>query len=293
MRNIFLFLRRFSVFFTFLFLQIICLLILFRFNRYHNAAGMTMASKLTGRVHEQFSQVKSYFHLKATNDSLVKRLAEMKNNLPENYTTADTSLREVADYIPLDTLGHTKKILRFVYRPATVIYKSENDDKKNYIIIARGKNDGLATDMAVVAAETNAVAGKVVYADAKYAVIMSLLHKRSVVPARLKKTGETGTITWDGRQPNYLTLNRIPKTAVFVKGDTIVTSSNSTVFPPGLMIGTIESFSEEKATGNYTIRLKAAVDFYNLRYVLVIENLQQKDMTTALKAVEKQIDKIQ
>ncbi|MBL7728445.1 MAG: rod shape-determining protein MreC [Dinghuibacter sp.] len=252
---------------------------------------MTMASRFTGRIHENMSQVKSYFRLKATNDSLVKRLAEMHNNRPENYLTPDTTNREVADYIPLDTLGNTKKILRFIYRPATVIYKSENDDKKNYILLARGKNDGIAVDMAVISAESNAVAGKVVYADAKYAVVMSLLHKRSVVPAKLKKTGESGTITWDGRQPNYLVMNRVPKTAQFAKGDTVVTSINSTVFPPGLNIGTIESFSEEKATGNYTIKLRTSVDFYNLRHVLVIENLQQKEMSAALKAVEKQIDK--
>lgn len=291
MRNVFLFFRRFSGFFTFLFLQIICLLILFRYNRFHQAAGMTIASRFTGRIHENMSQVKSYFKLRATNDSLVKRLAEMHNNRPENYLLPDTSIREVADYIPIDTLGNTRKILRFVYRPATVIFKSENDDKKNYILLARGKSDGIAVDMAVISAETNAVAGKVVYADARYAVVMSLLHKRSIVPAKLKKTGESGTITWDGRQPNYLVMNRVPKTAQFAKGDTVVTSINSTVFPPGLNIGIIESFAEEKATGNYIIKIKTSVDFYNLRHVLVIENLQQKDMSAALKAVEKQIDK--
>lgn len=291
MRNIFLFLRRFSGFFTFLFLQIICLFILFRFNRYHNAVGMTFASRITGKVHEKFSEIKSYFHLRSTNDSLVKRMAEMKNASPENYAVTDTGMKEAADYIPIDTSGHTKKILRFVYRPATVIYKSENDDDKNYIMLARGKNDGVATDMAVLSAESNAVAGKVVYADAHYAVVMSLLHKRSIVPSKLKKTGETGPVTWDGRQPNYLVMSRVPKTAQIAKGDTVVTSGNSTVFPPGLMIGTIESFSEEKSSGNYSIRIKTSVNFYNLRYVLVIENLQQKDMDAAIKAVEKQIDK--
>lgn len=292
MRNIFLFLRRFSVFFTFLFLQIICLLILFRFNKFHHAAGMTMASKVTGRVHEKFSQVKSYFHLRSINDSLANRLAELKNVRPENYTTADTSIKEVADYIPLDTTGRTKKILRFIYRPATVIYKSENDDTKNYIMLARGTSGGVNTDMAVISAETNGVIGKVVYADSKYAVVMSLLHKRSSVPAKLQKTGETGPVTWDGRSPGFVTLSRIPKTTVLTKGDSVITSTSSTIFPPGLFIGTIESFTEEKSTGLYSVKVRTAADFYNLRHAMVIENLQQKEMVAALKAVEKQIDKI-
>jgi rod shape-determining protein MreC len=291
MRNIFLFFKRYSNFFAFLFLQIICLVILFRFNKYHHAVGMTVASRLTGQVHEKFSQVRSFFKLKSTNDSLINRLAELKNRQPENYLRSDSGQREVADYIPLDTLGNTRKILRFVYRPATVIYKSENDDKKNYIMLNRGVNSGITTDMAVISAETNAVVGKVVYADARYAVVMSLLHRRSVVPAKLKKTGETGTITWNGGQPNYVTLNRIPKTAVIAKGDSVVTSINSTVFPPGLFIGVIESFGEDRATGHYTIKLKTAADFYNLQYVLVIENMQQKEMSAILKTTDKQIDK--
>lgn len=292
MRNIFLFLRRFSVFFTFLFLQIICLLILFRFNKFHHAAGMTMASKVTGQVHEKFSQVKSYFRLRSINDSLVKRLSEMKNALPGNYMAIDTSVKEVADYIPLDTTGRTKKILRFIYRPATVIYKSENDDTKNYIMLARGTNDGVNTSMGVISAETNALIGRVVYADSKYSVVMSLLHKRSSVPAKLQKTGETGPITWDGRSPSYVTLSRIPKTTVLTKGDSVVTSANSDIFAPGLFIGTIESFTEEKSTGQYLVKVRAAADFYNLRHAIVIENLQQKEIAGALKAAEKQINKI-
>lgn len=292
MRNIFLFFRRFSVFFTFLFLQIICLLILFRFNKFHHAAGMTMASKLTGRVHEKFSQVKSYFHLRSINDSLVNRLAEVKNASPGNYMLLDTSVREMADYIPIDTNGNTKKILRFIYRPATVIYKSENDDNKNYIMLARGTSGGVTVNNGVISAETNALIGQVVYADSKYSVVMSLLHKRSKVPAKLKKTGETGSITWDGRSPSFVTLSRIPITTIIAKGDTVVTSANSDIFAPGLLIGTIESFSEEKTTGHYTIKVRTAANFYNLRYAIAIENLQQKEISDAQKAAEKQMNKI-
>jgi rod shape-determining protein MreC len=291
MRNIFLFIRRFSHFFTFLFLQIICLFFIFRFNRFHNAAGMTFASKVTGRIHEKYSEVQSFFSLRRTNDSLLKRNAELINLQKTNYLQIDTSKKEVADFIPIDTLGNVKKILRFVYRPATVIYKTENDDKKNYIVLARGKDDGLAVDMAVMGAQTHAVLGKVVYADARYAVVMSLLHKQSVVPAKLFRTGETGPVSWDGRTARYLTLSRIPKTAEIKKGDSVITSSNSTIFPPGLLIGTIESFTEEKSSGNYNIRIKPRADFYNVQYVYVIENMQQKEINAALKAADKQIDK--
>jgi rod shape-determining protein MreC len=291
MGNVFLFIRRYAHFFTFLFLQIFCLFVIFRYNRFHNAVGMTMASKVTGKIHEKYNEVQSFFSLRRTNDSLVKRNAELLNERNSNSLAIDTSTKEIADYIPIDTLGHFKKILRFVYRPATVIYKNENDDKKNYIVLARGKNDGIGVDMAVVGAQTNAVLGKVVYADARYAVVMSLLHKQSVVPAQLFRGGETGPVTWNGQSANSLTLSRIPKTATIKKGDSVMTSANSTIFPPGLLIGTIESFEEEKSTGNFSIRIKPRADFYRVQYVYVIENKQQDDVNVALKAADKQIDK--
>jgi rod shape-determining protein MreC len=290
MRNIFLFLRRYSNFFLFLFLQVFCLVVIFRFNRFHNAVGMTMAGRFTGRIHEKTNEIRSFFALGRTNDSLVKRMAELQNARPANYLQLDTSSREKADLIPIDTMGHFKKILQFVYRPATVIYKTENDDKKNYLMLARGVNDGINKDMAVIGAESNAVIGKIVYADANYAMVMSLLHVQSVVSARLARTGETGSVTWDGRHPNYVTLNRIPKTAAVQKGDTVVTGNSSTVFPAGLVIGTIDAFEEEKTTGNYKIRIKTKADFYNVQYVFVVENMMQAGMDAAIKNTDKALN---
>jgi rod shape-determining protein MreC len=289
MRNVFLFLRRYSNFFLFLFLQVVCLFIVFRFNRVHNAVGMTMASRFTGYVHEKSTDLRSFFSLRKTNDSLVKRMSELQNTRPANSLPVDTATIEKADFIPIDTLGHFKKILRFVYRPATVIYKTENDDFKNYMMLARGVNDGINTDMAVVGAESNAVIGKVVYADAQYAMVMTLLHKQSFVPAKLARTGETGTVSWDGSQARYVTLNRIPKTAKVTAGDTVVTSNSSTIFPPGLIIGTVDKVEEEKTTGNLRIRLKTKADFYNVQYVYVIENRQQKEMNETIKQTNKQL----
>jgi rod shape-determining protein MreC len=291
MRNIFLFLRRFSNFFLFLFLQVICLVIVFRFNRSHNAIGMTMAGRFSGYIHEKTSEVRSFFSLRRTNDSLVQRMNEMKNGQPANWLPVDTSRVEKADVIPIDTLGHFKKILRFVYRPATVIYKTENDDKKNYLMLARGVSDGVNKGMAVIGAESNAVIGKVVYADAHYSMVMSLLHVQSFVPAKLFRTGETGSITWDGRQPQFVTMSRVPKTSAVQKGDTVITSNASDIFQPGLIIGTIDKVEEEKSTGNLRLRVKTKADFYNVQYVFVVENMQQKEMNQVIKNTEKELNK--
>ena len=72
MRNIFLFIRRYLNFLFFLVLQIIALSMLFRYNKFHEAAFMGVAKEMTGGIYDKANNVEYYFHLKSTNDSLAK-----------------------------------------------------------------------------------------------------------------------------------------------------------------------------------------------------------------------------
>jgi rod shape-determining protein MreC len=287
MRNVFLFFRRFSTFFTFLFLQVFCLAMVFKYNSHHNALGLTMANNVTGKIHEQKAKINGFFTLRQTADSLVKRNAELLNQKGQNSFVLDTSIREKADYIQLDTLGNTKKILQFVYRPANVIYSTTNQDKRNYMILARGTNAGVNIDMAVIGAETKSVVGKVVYADANYSYVMTLLHQKSIIPAKLASNNENGIIKWNGNNNHTVTLERISKTVDIKVGDSIVTSNSSDIFPQDLLIGTIQSFSEDKATGNHKIIVKTAANFHHINYVEVVENKQQKETRALVTNAEK------
>ena len=50
---------------------------------------------------------------------------------------------------------------------------------------------------------------------------MSLLHRQSNISAKLKKTGESGNVIWDGENPRIVTMKDIPKGVKIVKGDTV------------------------------------------------------------------------
>jgi rod shape-determining protein MreC len=121
-----------------------------------------------------------------------------------------------------------------------------------------------------------------------YAVVMSLLHKDSHLSGKLLKGGETGTLNWDGKMPNSITITGIPKSAKVAKGDTVITSGFSTTFPKGLLIGFVTDVIPEKSTNNYLIKLKTAADFYNLQYVYVIDNKQQEAVKQLLDKVTQQ-----
>ncbi|MFZ1534635.1 MAG: rod shape-determining protein MreC, partial [Chitinophagaceae bacterium] len=105
----------------------------------------------------------------------------------------------------------------------------------------------------------------------------SLLHIQNSVSASLKRSGDFGTAEWDGNDPRFLILKRIPKTTEVKKGDTVLTSSVSFNFPPGYMVGTISEINFDNANGMYLLKVKTSANFYNLQQVHVIENLDYNE----------------
>lgn len=285
MRNIFLFLRRYSVFFAFLILQIISLWFLFSYNRFHRAKFLGIANEITGRINTQYNKVEDYFGLKQENRRLHLLNDSLLNLLRSNFIKPDTGVRLVKDSIPYDTLGHYR---HYYFRDATVIYNTVSS-QKNYFQLNRGSSEGIKDNMAVISADGYPV-GIVVNVSKNFSEAMSLLHVQNTVNASLKKSGEFGTLQWDGKDPRYLILKNIPKSAEVKKGDTIVTSAYSYNFPPGYMVGTVADISMDNVTGFFTLKVKTAANFFSLQKVHVIENLQYDEQVQLFNDTKKKIE---
>jgi rod shape-determining protein MreC len=121
------------------------------------------------------------------------------------------------------------------------------------------------------------IVGRIVDASDNFSVVMSALSKQFKVKAKLKKSGDNGTIEWDGVSPLYLLMKDIPKTASISKGDSVLTSELSSIYPPDIMVGTVVGVMDDKSSNFYTIRIKTATNFLNVQYVYVIEDLQKSE----------------
>lgn len=271
MRNIFLFIRRYFNLFFFLLLQGCCIYLIVHYNTYHNAVFSNTANQLTGKINEQYNKVEDYFHLKKTNDSLVKANERLYNKLKADFQLPDSVSKIVLDTIKVDSLTQYRK---YTYMQAAVIENSVNT-QSNFIVLGRGKKQQLKEGMGLVDIN-NAAVGIITAVSDDYAVVMSLLHKDSHISGKLFKSGETGTLSWDGKTPNIISLNGIPKSAKVAAGDTIITSGFSTSFPRGMLVGYVTEVIPEKSSNNYLIKFKTAADFYNLQYVYAIDNSQQE-----------------
>ncbi len=282
MSNIFLFIRRYFNFLFFLVLQGFSLFMLFNYNRYHNAIFMGVANEITGKVYLQYNRVEYYFQLKRTNDSLVKANERLYNLLKQDFQMPDTVNKIAIDTIRIDSL---KKFRKFLYMAAKVVGNSVNAPN-NYIRLGRGSLQGVSQDLGVIDAN-GAVVGTVVGVSDNFSVVMSLLHKQSNISGKLKKTGETGSVIWDGIDPRFVVLKDIAKGVKVSKGDSVITSGFSDKFPYGNLIGTVVEVINEKSTNNYTLRLKTAANFYNLEFLYIIDNMQKNEPEKLLKKIQK------
>lgn len=285
MRNVFLFILRYKTFFSFLILQVVSLWFLYTYNKFHRARFLGIANEVTGRVNTQYNKVEDYFTLREENRRVHQINDSLLNLLPKNYMRADTSVQLVQDSIPFDTLGHYR---RYYFRPATVVYNTVSS-QKNYIQLNRGSNHGIKDNMAVLSSDGSAV-GVVVGVSPNFCQVMSLLHVQQKVNASLKKSGDFGTIEWDGKDPRLLTLKGVPKSIEIKAGDTVLTSAYSFNFPPGYMVGTIAEVVTDKSTNFYVLRVKPGAKFYSLQQVFVVENLQYAEQTALNQEARKRIE---
>ncbi|MBN8785885.1 MAG: rod shape-determining protein MreC [Terrimonas sp.] len=281
MRNVFLFIRRYFNFLFFVIMQVIALYMLFQYNRFHEAAFMNVSGEVTGRISRQYNNVEYYFNLKKTNDQLVAENQRLRNLLRQDFLVNDTSHTLVVDSIKVDSIEQYR---RYFYYPAKVINNSVTA-QNNYITISRGTAQGLGKDMAVVS--PSGIVGTIVNVSPNMATVMSLLHRNSRVSASLLKTGETGSIEWDGKNPQELTFKNIPKSVQIKVGDSVVTSRYST-FPAGEMVGVITHIGEQKESNFYLLTVKPSTNFYNVQFVYAVKNLQKEEQDAIEKATQKQ-----
>ena len=138
-------------------------------------------------------------------------------------------------------------------------------------MINRGSRDGLQSTMAVLA--PGGLAGMVTHVGFNHATVITLIHYTSSVGAQTHRTGDAGIVRGDITlmSDGVARMNFTNPEADFAVGDDVITSSLSSIYPPGIMIGRIIEVVNEGNT-RYAV-IQPAVDFSRLQTLLVISEL--------------------
>lgn len=206
-----------------------------------------------------------YINLKTTNKNLAFENAQLRSLLPEAYYEGGVIKNAVND---------TFKQQRFSYFMAKVISNTVTR-RNNYITLDKGTMQGVKPEMGVITSK--GVVGIVKNVSQHYCTVMSVLHKDARVSAKFRNNNYFGSLVWEGTNPEIAKLNDIAKHVIFKVGDTIVTTSYSTVFPEDILVGTVQSFEIKPGDNFYTIHVKLSTNFTNLTYVYIIDNVLKKE----------------
>ena len=265
MRNLINFLLKYNYWFLFVILEVASFVLLFRFNNYQQSAYFTSANTVVGAVYEVSGGISSYFHLKSVNEDLLDRnmlLEEQINNL-------EKALKErQLDSIAVNSI---RKMPQKDYQlfKARVIKNSLNL-ADNYITLDKGSSSGIHSEMGVV--DGNGIVGIVYETSPSYSVVISVLNSKSNISCKIVGSDYFGYLKWEHGDSRYAYLKDLPRHAEFNLGDTVVT-----VFPEGIMVGTVDDMSDSHDGLSYLLKIKLATDFGKLSDVRVIARNGQQE----------------
>lgn len=279
MRNLLAFLAKYNHWFVFILLEVICFVLLFRFNNFQGSVYFSSANAVAGKVYEYNSSVTTFFNMSQSNKKLSER------NL-----ILEQQVRALTQYIAThhgDSLAmeqcQKQALAGFKLIPAKVIQSTINRED-NLITIDKGKADGIHEDMGVACG--TGVVGVVYMASDHYSIVLPVINVNSNISVMIRKRGYFGFLHWKGSPSDIAYVDDVPRHARFALGDYVVTNGYSSIFPPGIMVGKILHVFNSSDGLSYRVQLRLSIDFGKLRHVCVIDNSALKDKALLLKAAQ-------
>ncbi|MFL1012052.1 rod shape-determining protein MreC [Flavisericum labens] len=255
-------------FLLFLLLFSISLLFTIQSHSYHTSKFINSANFLTGGVYNSVNNISSYFNLKSQNEILAEENRKLRALLQNSVIETDSTY--------IDSVTFNK-----AYRFYTAnIIKNSYSLTDNYLTINKGKKDSIKQDFGVISSK--GIVGIVDKTSRGYSTVISILNSTIKISAQLKKTNHYGSLVWNGKAPSHAQLIDIQKIAPVSKGDTIITSGISSIFPKGIPIGTVDDFQLDNDQNFYELNVKLFNDMTNLEHVYIIENVNRKEINQLL-----------
>ncbi|MGJ8664787.1 MAG: rod shape-determining protein MreC [Patiriisocius sp.] len=243
-------------FLLFAFLFFIAFILTIQSHSYHNSKVISSTNFFSGGIYSTKNDITTYFDLREENNVLLDENTRLREQLATLRTKVPNSTFE-GGALPA-----------FNFTGARVI-NNNYSKTKNQLTIDKGSKDSLGVDMGVITSK--GLVGVINKVSENYARVQSILNTTSQINAKLKKSNHIGFLTWNTEDPNVVQLIEIPKLAPIAKGDTIVTSGNSSIFPKGILIGTVKDFTVG-TEDNYTVDVQLFNDMTSLNHVYIIKN---------------------
>ena len=267
MYNLIRFIQKHHFVLLFLVLEVLCIVFMTLTQGFHRQKRINTTNDIVGRIYETGTSVGDYFRLGKINRDLAEENAMLRRQLSVATDTTKSYWEEI----------NTDTVYEFI--PARVVNSTVNRPN-NYILINKGAADGIEKDMGVIS--SNGIVGIVADVSQHYASVMSLLHSYTTISVRFKDSGQLANLRWETTNYRYGMVDDIPTHLRLPKGDTIVTSSYSFIFPENLMAGTVMELIPSPSGTLNKAKVKFATDFSTLKNVYVIHHTNKAELDSLI-----------
>jgi rod shape-determining protein MreC len=236
--------------------------------------GLSLFSGIRGGIHGVSSFASRTVLSIRELASLRREYAELTNRMTryEQIERSSAEIRQENNRLR-EQLGFSQ-VLRFRHIPAELIGR-DPDNLFSALVINKGKRDGLADNMPVIAYQDGiqALVGKVIQAGQFESLVMPVYDLSFFVSSRLSESRYEGLVEGQGRPEAPLLMRLIRKRArdEINFGDVIVTSGIGGVYPSGISIGRVSRILYQEYESSMEVELEASIDFSRLEYVFVID----------------------
>lgn len=160
----------------------------------------------------------------------------------------------------------------FEFAPSTVISHDTSDPFGGFII-NKGSTDGISAHDPVI---TDAgVVGFISDVGLTTSKVVTVLSPDLTLGALDNRTSDSGIIkgSLELNEKGYTKLENLSRSCSVAVGDYVVTSGEG-IFPKGILVGSIETISNDKYNTSLYASVKPFVDFSKLRNVMVITDFE-------------------
>ncbi len=259
MQNLLQVLLRYGSFFSFILLESICIYFLVTYNDSQREIYLYSSQLATGKIYESMHEVRSYVELNSINDSLAAENARLKAQLFSIVPDSNLTPSSFPDY----------------QITACEVINNNVLGRNNMMTLDKGELHGLERSMGLV--DDKGIVGIIKRTGQNYSSAYSILNTDIRISARLKRNQYFGTLTWPAKDLRVMELRSIPKHADIRLGDTVTTTSYSTIFPPDVPIGLVENVRQLPGRSDFTIDVKLFNDLANVKVVYAVKKKDRSE----------------
>ena len=232
------------------------------------SVALTPLQKLTASIS---SEVASVWEKYTSLDSVIAQnelLEEENAELRQQMVDYDRMKAENEAYKALARIQD--KNAEMTYVSGFVIGRDPLEEFGGFTL-DKGTTDGVAVNDAIIS-DRGYLLGMVVEADATSCKVMTILHPSFNAAVVVSRTRENGILNGnaDYAADGLCALTNLDRNAESRKGDQVITTGLGGVFPPNLLVGTVQEVVPEQSGKSSIAVVKPGADPRTIKHVFII-----------------------